>query len=58
MNGTDKLLHPLQRIMDGFKKWDAPNTKNLPVEVGVVDLLCTLGQMGMTSVKDAVIGNW
>ena len=27
-----KLLHPLQRILDGFKKWDKPTTKKLPVE--------------------------
>ena len=58
MNGSDKLLHPLQRIMDGFKKWDKPTTKKLPVEVGVVELLCTLGHMGMASTKDAVIGDW
>jgi len=58
MNGTDKLLHPLQRILDGFKKWDKPTTKKLPVEVGLVELLCTLGQMGLASTKDAVLGDW
>ena len=60
MNGTDKLLHPLQRILDGFRKWDKPTEKKLPVEVGLVELLCTMGQLGFgqASTKDAVVGDW
>ena len=59
MNRTDKLLHPLQRILDGFRKWDKPTEKKLPVEVWfLVDLLCTMGQMKDAGVKDAVVGDW
>jgi len=26
-----KLLHPLQQILDGFKKWDKPVTKKTAI---------------------------
>ena len=58
INGTDKILHPLQQILDGFCKWNKPTTKKLPVEVRVVDLLCTMGQMGIQDSVHAVVGDW
>ena len=58
MNGSDKLLMPLQLMMSGFKKWDKPVEKKLPVEADVVELLCSLGQMDTASIRDAVAGDW
>ena len=58
MNGSDKLLQPLQLMMSGFKKWDKPVEKKLPVEADVVELLCMLGQLELASTKEAVLGDW
>ena len=58
LKADGKLLHPLQQILDGFKKWDKPTNKKLPVEVDVVELLCIMGHMGYATTKDAVLGDW
>lgn len=58
MKGTDKLLHPLGVMLSGFKTWDKPVQKKLPVEVDLVELICNLGQLDSASVKDAVVGDW
>lgn len=58
MNGSDKLLQPLQLMMSGYKKWDKPVEKKLPVEADVVELLCHLGQVDGASLRDAVAGDW
>ena len=43
LDGSDRLLQPLQIMMAGLRKWDKPTKKKLPVEVDVVELLCNLG---------------
>ena len=58
MNGSDKLLQPLQLLMAGYKKWDKPVEKKLPVEADVVELLCVLGQVIGATQRDAVVGDW
>ena len=58
MDGSDKLLQPLSLMMAGFKKWDKPTEKKLPVEADVVELLCLLGQLPGASTKDEVAGDW
>ena len=57
LNGSDKYLYPLQRMLEGFRKWDAPTNKKLPVEVDVVNLLCAGGQTKLASTKDDVLGD-
>ena len=56
-NSTD-LLYPLAVTLDGFRKWDKPTEKKLPIEVDVVEFLCSLGYTGSAVEKDAVIGDW
>lgn len=58
MNGSDKLLQPLKIMMAGCRKWDKPTEKKHPVGVDVVELLCAMGQLGMSALKDAVLGDW
>ena len=58
MDGSDKLLMPLQLMMKGARKWDKPVEKKLPVEADIVELLCGLGQLKGASVRDAVAGDW
>ena len=58
LDGSDRLLQPLQLMMAGLRKWDKPTKKKLPVEVDVVELLCNLGQLPTASTKDAVVGDW
>ena len=58
LKGSDKLLQPLSIIMSGYRKWDKPVEKKQPVGIDVPELLCTLGQMGFASEKDAVLGDW
>ncbi len=41
--GSDKLLFHLQQMLDRFRKADPPTTKQLPVEVDVLEYLVKLG---------------
>ena len=57
--GSDKLLQPLQLMMSGYRKWDKPVEKKLPVEADLlVELLCSLGQVEGASQRDAAAGDW
>ena len=58
LNGSDKLLQPLQLMMSGYKKWDKPVEKKLPVEADVVELLCSMGQVIGATQQDAEAGDW
>lgn len=58
VDGSDKLLYPLAVTLSGFRKWDKPSKKKLPVEVDLVELLCSWGFTGFAGEKDSVIGDW
>lgn len=45
-------------MMAGFKKWDKPVDKKLPIEADVVELLCMLGQLELANTCEAVLGDW
>ncbi len=56
--GSDKLLPRLQQMLYGFRKADPPTTKQLPVEVGVLEFLVKLGREHEVRELDCAIGDW
>jgi hypothetical protein len=44
-------------MIDGFRKEDPPVRKKLPVEVDVLELLCTFGLMEKATAKESAVGD-
>ncbi len=54
---SNTLLPRLAQMLQGWKKYDPPIVKKLPVAVDVQELLATIGTSPDANVLDAAIGD-
>ena len=57
VDGSTKFIPQLSQMIDGFRKEDPPVRKKLPVEVDVLELLCTFGLMEKATAKKSTVGD-
>lgn len=55
--GSEKLIPRLAQMLDGWRKYDPPTSKKLPVEADVPEYLCKLGTAPHASALESAVGD-